>query len=149
MNSKLKALIIIVAVFLGMQLIVPSKTNPAVDKTKEITAPENVKTVLKKACYDCHSNETKWPWYTSVAPFSWIAATHVAEGRAWVNFSEWENYEEANKTKLKKLIFRAASHAMPPHTYKLMHKEAELTAEEKKLIRDWTGVNPEDISARE
>ncbi len=149
MSSKLKALLIIGGVFLAMQLIVPSKTNPPTDKTKELTAPENVTSILKKACYDCHSNETRWPWYTSVAPFSWIAATHVHEGRAWVNFSEWENYEEANKTKLKKLIFRAVSHAMPPHTYKLMHKESELTQDEKKLLRDWTGVNPADISARD
>ncbi len=149
MNSKVKAALIIGGAFLAMQLIIPSKTNPEVDKTKEIKAPQNVTATLKKACFDCHSNETKWPWYTSVAPFSWIAATHVQEGRAWVNFSEWESYDESNKTKLKKLIFRAVFQAMPPHTYKLMHKDSELTQEEKKAVRDWTGINPEDVSARE
>lgn len=149
MGSKLKALTIIGGLFLAMQLIVPSKNNPPVDSQKELTAPENIKSILKRSCYDCHSNETKWPWYANIAPISWVASAHVRDGRAWVNFSEWEGYDEANRTRLKKLIFRSVSHAMPPQAYTLIHEDAKLTAEEKKMIRDWTGIKPEEVSIRD
>lgn len=92
-----RTLVIFLAVFILMQFIQTEKTNEKTPKELEIKAPENIKTLLKNACYDCHSNETKWPWYSKVAPFSWVINSHVKDGRKALNLSIWENYNEDEK----------------------------------------------------
>nr|WP_233750417.1 heme-binding domain-containing protein [Halarcobacter anaerophilus] len=82
-----------------MQFIQIDKTNEKTDKNLEIKAPENIMTMLKTSCYDCHSNEVKWPWYSNIAPFSWMINRHVKDGRKALNFSTWENYTKEEKTK--------------------------------------------------
>lgn len=133
-------LMIIFVLFLVVQIVQTPKENPVTDPAKEIQAPKEVHMILKRACYDCHSNQVNFPWYANVAPVSWMISRHVDVGRKWVNFSEWEDYSDEEKdTKLKE-IFRAAYAAMPISSYVAMHEHAELTMEERKLIRDWTGV---------
>jgi len=135
-----RTLLIFLLVFLAMQLIQTEQKNVAVNKELEITAPTEVMSILKKACYDCHSNEVKWPWYSKIAPFSWVISEHVDDGRKWLNFSEWENYTQEEKKKKLKGTYRTVYAVMPLQSYIWLHEEADLTKEERSLIRDWTGV---------
>lgn len=133
-------IMIVFVIFLMMQIIQTPKENPITEPSKEIQAPHEVKTILQKACYDCHSNKVSFPWYANIAPVSWMVSRHVDVGRKWLNFSTWEDYTEEEKQKKLKEIFRTAYAAMPLSSYMAMHEEANLTKEERTLIRDWTGV---------
>ncbi len=135
-----RALLIMFIVFIAMQLIQTEKTNITSNKNLEIKAPEHIKNVFKTSCYDCHSNEVKWPWYSDIAPFSWVIDRNVKNARASLNFSLWETYTKEDKKKKLKKIFRTAYAPMPPASYILFHDEADLTKEQRTMIRDWTGV---------
>lgn len=133
-------LIIILAIFVVMQFMQTEKINKKTPNNLEIKAPEHIMTMLKNACYDCHSNEVRWPWYSNIAPFSWIIDDHVNNGRSALNFSEWGNYTEEEKKKELKEIFRTAYASMPLASYIKFHEEADLTREQRTMIRQWTGV---------
>ena len=135
-----RALLIIFAIVLLMQAIQTEKTNPQSSKELEIKAEPVVMDIFKKACYDCHSNQVRWPWYSHVAPFSWTIVKHVDEGRASLNFSTWEEYNDEQKKKKLKEIYRTAYASMPLGSYMYFHEEAELTRDERMIIRAWTGV---------
>lgn len=134
------ALLIFLIIFIVMQFIQPNKENIVVDKNLEIKAPTEVMTLLKTSCFDCHSNETTWPWYSQIAPFSWVVANHVNTGRKALNFSTWENYSLQLKEEKLKAIYRTAYASMPLPSYIYAHEEANLTKEQRSMIRDWTGV---------
>lgn len=133
---------IIVAVFIGLQLIPSDIEVKPTDPNLEIQAPEPIMAVFKRSCYDCHSNGVNIPWYGKVAPFSLMIKRHVDLGRAWLNFSEWENYTEKQKDDKLKGIFRTVYMAMPLASYVAMHEETKLTKQEIQMIRDWTGKAP-------
>lgn len=128
-----KVILVLVVIFIGIQFIPVERTNPPVKN--EVTAPPEVKAILKKACYDCHSNETNWVWYTKIAPVSFLTASDVSEGRHHINFSEWDVNKEA-KAK-DKIWDEVSEEQMPPWQYKLMHSAAKLTQEEKNILRNW------------
>lgn len=119
------------------QLLQVEYSNPKSDKNLEIQTPKEIKTILKRACYDCHSNETVWPWYSKIAPLSWSIVDHVEDGRAWVNYSIWYSYTKEEQSKKLKETFRAIYAAMPPSSYIRFHDAANLTKEERKFVRDW------------
>ncbi|WP_421716042.1 heme-binding domain-containing protein [Arcobacter arenosus] len=135
-----RALLIIFSILITMQFFQVDKENKEIDTTLEIKAPDNIMTMLKNACYDCHSNQTKWPWYSNIAPFSWAINTHVKDGRKALNFSTWEEYSLEEKNKKMKEVFRTAYASMPLSSYIRFHEEADLTREQRTQIRDWTGV---------
>ena len=135
-----RALLIFLIIFILMQFIRVDQTNVAVEKDLEIKAPIEIMTIFKQSCYDCHSNEVKWPWYSEIAPFSWTITNHVDNGRDWLNFSIWETYTDEEKEKRLKGIYRTAYAIMPLPTYIWLHKEADLSRKQRNLIRDWTGV---------
>ena len=137
-----KLLLILVLLFISFQFIQVDKLNPKYDKKDEIKAPKEVMAVFKRACWDCHSNDTVWPWYSKVAPMSWSIARHVKHGRAYVNFSIWETYTPEQKDKKLEEIYRTMYAAMPPENYVQFHDEASVTQEDRKLIREWTGKAP-------
>lgn len=113
---------------IAIQFIPVDRTNPPVANEPVWNAPET-RTLMEKACFDCHSNETKWPWYAQVAPISWYIARHVHQGRHKINYSEW-NPNQKNES--VKVILKGK---MPPKSYLLMHPEARLTeAETEQLI---------------
>lgn len=149
MKLQYKLLISATIVLGGIQLITPNMLNPKTDGNTEIAMESHTKQILERSCFDCHSNKTNWPWYSKVAPVSWIIAEHVEDGRKWVNFSEWESYDEAKKQKLKKLIYREVAAAMPPGIYKLAHSNAKLQPDEIKAIREWTNVKANEVSTRD
>ncbi|MCG3687608.1 heme-binding domain-containing protein [Aliarcobacter butzleri] len=133
-------LLILLGLFLVIQLIPTSKENEVVDKSLEITAEEGIMDILRTACYDCHSNETVYPWYSYIAPFSWTISKHVKEGKKALNFSIWETYTEKEKEEHLKDIYRTIYAAMPLQPYLLIHTKANISSEDRKVIRDWTGV---------
>ena len=124
-----------------MQFIQTNKENIAQEKNLEMKVDNiEVYNILKTACYDCHSNETVWPWYSKIAPFSWVVSNHVTEGKKALNFSTWENYNEEEKDEKIKDIYRTAYASMPLPSYIFAHENADLTKEQRSLIRNWTGV---------
>jgi len=138
MKGFLTYLGVLIAIFAVFQFI-PSyeKSNPKVDKSKEIKASKEVMAILKRSCYDCHSNETTWPWYADVAPMKWVVRRDVSQGRKALNFSEWEDYKDEKKQELKKQIYRSINFAMPLPQYLWLHPEAKLSVEDKKIIRNF------------
>jgi hypothetical protein len=118
-----------------IQIEVPAP--PAATKEDEIKAPDEIMAILKKSCYDCHSNHTKYPWYSKVAPISWQVNSNIKNGRNWLNFSIWNRYSEEKKKKLYKGIVEAVKFKMPPAEYLLIHKEARLKPEERKMLQEW------------
>ena len=135
-----RALLILFIIFVVMQFIRPNRENFAVQKELEIKANEEVMGMLKTSCFDCHSNETVWPWYSQIAPFSWVISTHVTEGKKALNFSTWENYTQEQKEEKTKALYRTVYASVPLPSYLYIHENANLTKEQRKLIRDWTGV---------
>lgn len=139
--KKSKAIIIsipvIIAAFIGIQFIPVEKTNPQV--TGDIDAPAEVHSIFKRACYDCHSYETKWPWYSKIAPASILIASDVNEGREYLNFSIWKDLSEEGHQNLKQKIWEKVSKGeMPLPQYKLAHSEAKLTDADKEIIKKWS-----------
>lgn len=129
--------------FLLIQLIpINYDEQPKVDKALEIKAPPEIMAIFKRSCYDCHSNQTLLPWYSHIAPFSWTISRHVDLGRKWLNFSTWENYTQIQKDEKMAGIYRSVYVAMPLRSYVSAHPEADLTQEERKMIREWTGKAP-------
>ena len=136
-----RTLLILFIIFILMQFIQTNKENIAQEKNLEMKVDNiEVYNILKTACYDCHSNETVWPWYSKIAPFSWVVSNHVTEGKKALNFSTWENYNQEEKDEKIKDIYRTAYASMPLPSYIFAHENADLTKEQRSLIRNWTGV---------
>jgi len=104
----------------------------------DLQANPEVKAVLWRSCYNCHSNETSWPWYARVAPASWIVTHDVAEARSRFNFSDWGTYTAARQEhRAADCVEQAERRGMPPALYLVMHPDARLTAEETRTLRTW------------
>jgi hypothetical protein len=130
-----KFIAFLVVVIIGIQFIPIERTNPPVQS--DIDAPSDVKAILKKACYDCHSNETNWVWYTKVAPMSFLAVKDVNDGRKHLNFSEWGLYTNKTEKMMDEIWEEVREEKMPPWQYRIVHSEAKLTQEEKNILRNW------------
>lgn len=129
-------IIVLIVVFIGIQFVPVSKTNPPV--TGEIEAPENVRQVLRNSCYDCHSNEVKWPWYSNIAPASWLVAHDVNEAREHMNFSEWQSYSADDKADDIEDIWEEIDEGeMPLWYYLILHNDARLSESDKVTIHNW------------
>ena len=120
------------------QFVRVDRSNPPIGG--DLSAPPVVKDALERSCYDCHSNQTHWPWYSAVAPFSWWIHYEVDEGRRRFNFSSWTDYTSDPGTedqKLDEVARLIASRAMPPWYYLAMHPRARLTSGERVAITRW------------
>jgi len=133
MKGKIvKAIVILIVGFVLIQLVPYGRnhTNPPVQAEPQWDSPET-RALAKRACFDCHSNETVWPWYSNIAPISWLTQRDVDEGRQKLNFSEWNRPQKADE-----VIEVIQKGEMPPKIYLLTHPQARLTqAEKEKLIR--------------
>ena len=129
------ALVLIVAL-IAIQFVPVEASNPPV--TGDVPTSPAVKAVLRTACYDCHSNETQWPWYSHIAPLSWLLARDVREARGELNFSTWNQYGTQEQVKkLKESWEEVAEGEMPPWFYLRAHRDARLSAEDRALLRQW------------
>lgn len=127
------ALLIILVV---IQLIPVTRTNPPV--AADIPTSPAVKDILRRACYDCHSNETLYPWYSRIAPVSWMLAQHVSEGRDELNFSAWKQYNTKDQSeKIHESWETVAEGEMPPRYYTVIHRDAFLSPEDHAVLQTW------------
>src|SRR5260370_19096338 len=132
------------AVFLLAQFVQPKRTNPPVVPSRSLEAhvqvPQNVLPILKRACGDCHSSETTWPWYSHVAPLSWLVADDVNVGRSHINFQDWEAQENQKEAveHLALICKLVREKGMPPLTYRMLHKESRLSDKEIDAIGSWS-----------
>ena len=121
---------VIVVGFLGIQLIpVSGRTNPPVLTQIQWDSPQT-EALMRRACYDCHSNESVWPWYAYVAPVSWLVGHDVEEGRRHLNLSE----QPVNRIRANELIEIIQEGEMPPNIYLIMHPNARLSDQEKSQL---------------
>jgi cytochrome c551/c552 len=129
------ALVLLVA-FVAAQFVPVARTNPPVET--EVPAPPEVHAVLRRACYDCHSNETVWPWYSHVAPVSWLVADDVNHGRSHFNFSTWNRLTPNDQAKtLREAWGQIEEGNMPLWYYLPMHSAARLSDADKALLHAW------------
>jgi hypothetical protein len=141
-TSFLKRLALVVlgtfaAFVIGIQFMPVDRSNPPV--TQVVDAPPEAMTILKRACFDCHSNETVWPWYSKVAPVSWIVAGHVEMGREHVNFSMWDEYDEEDIADIMEELWEEVEKGhMPLPNYVNMHPEAVLSEADLAILKAWS-----------
>lgn len=134
-----RTLIAAAAVFALIQVVRPARTNPRTDPLRTVYAylaeAHPAVPVLARACDNCHSNETAWPWYSRVAPVSWMVAHHVADAREAVNFSNWAQYRPAQQRKmLADACDEVREGDMPPLSYRVMHRDAALSDADVRAI---------------
>jgi hypothetical protein len=143
--------IALAVVFAALQVIRPARTNPPVDESRTIGAhtrvtPEVVK-ILDRSCNDCHSNQTRWPWYSNIAPVSWFVVDHVNAGRREMNLSEWAKYSTQDQQHfLKKMCREVTGEQMPLDSYLRLHGEAKLSGEDVRALCDWASNESGRIS---
>lgn len=129
-----------IAVAALIQLVPVRRDNPPV--RLEVDAPRPVKAILERSCYDCHSHQTRWPWYSHVAPVSWLVARDVHEGRKELNFSDWPAYDFEKQDDLFKHIAKQVERKkMPLPIYLPMHPGARLSEEDRRILVDWARIN--------
>lgn len=135
-------LVIVVAVVLAIQVIPVERNVSTVppgqsfEKTEKV--PANVAAILKVSCYDCHSNNTRYPWYSELQPGAWFMARHIKKGKEELNFDEFNNYSKRRKkAKIKSIISQIEKDEMPLKSYRMMHGNARLSADEKKELLDF------------
>jgi hypothetical protein len=136
--------ILLVIVIVGSQFVRPARTNPATDPTRNLfnirPVPAHVKSALDRACRDCHSNDTRWPWYSNVAPVSWFVIDHVNHGRSHFNYSDWSRYDAEEARRLLGAACRLSrKQEMPLSSYSWMHRHAHLSLAEIEALCAWTG----------
>lgn len=126
-----QAAVILVVVFVAAQVVRPDRSNPTTDPSRTIQAhagtTSELPAVLDRSCGDCHSNNTVWPWYTQIAPVSWLMASGVAEGRKAVNFSEWASYPPDVQRTLLSVSCQDATSGKMPGPYTFLRPETKLS----------------------
>ena len=146
MRHWIKVLYVLVAFFIFIQLFPLALTNPPVDPARTIHASmptgTSISSTLARGCNDCHSNLTVWPWYSKVAPVSWLVVSDVRRGRKALNFSDWKSMsQEKQRQILPKICKEVADREMPPEQYAVIHRGAEPSHDEIEAICSWAQSN--------
>ncbi|MDY3316866.1 heme-binding domain-containing protein [Riemerella anatipestifer] len=134
-----KVALALFAIGIILQFFQIDKTNPAVNQGMDFTQikkmPESTAKLLRNACYDCHSNETKYPWYTNIQPVAWLVKEHIDDGRKHLNFSTFATYSPEKQTrKIEESIEEIEKGGMPLESYLLVHSEAKLSDGQKQEL---------------
>ena len=137
-----KILIGLLIILFTLQLYQPERNNTKGNHTEvflaETNPPEDVRLILKSTCYDCHSNQTTYPWYAYIAPVSYWMNDHIRHGKGELNFSDWQNYSKKKKDhKLEEVMEEVQADKMPIENYTWMHANAQLNKEQKESIAAW------------
>ena len=146
-----KILLGTVIVFIAIQFIQPARNKSGqvlpTDFAKIYVVPNNIQSILQNACYDCHSNNTNYPWYSNIQPMAWVMAGHIKNGKEKLNFSGFGgNTTRKQISKLKEMLNQVKDNEMPLWSYKLMHKNARLTQSETTLLMDWMQKKADSLS---
>ncbi len=141
------------AVFIVIQFIRPARntgsSSLSPDISKMVSIPDSVQAILKNACYDCHSNNTNYPWYSNIEPVGWLLAKHIRQGKAALNFSEFGSYSSRRQiNKLTEIANSVRDGIMPISSYKFMHGDARLSDAERSLIINWVQLSKDSLESR-
>lgn len=146
--KPLSVLSFLAACAIAIQFLPVETSNPPV--TGGINAPDEVRAILERSCFDCHSNETRWPWYGRIAPVSWLMAHDVSEGREHLNFSEWNRLDPPEQAEAIHEVWEEVEEGeMPLWFYLPMHPEARLDDRDRMLLRSWATSRGKDEERRE
>jgi len=137
-----KVAVALLVIFIAMQFYRPEKNQAQGNHTAQFLTETNpssdIKIILQQTCYDCHSNNTEYPWYNNIAPVSYWLADHVKDGKKHLNFSDWESYSVKKKDhKLEEVIEMIEDGEMPLKEYTWTHAEAKLTDEQRNGVIAW------------
>lgn len=151
MRITKKILLALLIVFICIQFIRPVRNESeqvlSTDITKMFNVPANVFNVLKISCYDCHSNNTNYPFYVNIEPIGWMLNNHIKNGKDKLNFSDFGAYSRRRQiSKLRSIISQIQDDKMPLSSYTVIHKNAILTTEDKALITDWSNKTKDSLS---
>lgn len=140
-------------VFVLIQFIRPARNKRSqllpTDISKLVPIPDSVRSLLQTACYDCHSNNTSYPWYMNVQPMGWLMAKHIREGREELNFSEFGGYSHRRQvSKLKAISSSVKDGTMPLSSYTLLHQDAMLSEPAKRQIIKWATAMADSIQTQ-
>lgn len=143
----------LLVVFIAIQFIQPARNKSdgilATDISKIVSIPDTLQIILKNACYDCHSNNTRYPWYVHIQPMGWLMAKHIKQGKAVLNFSEFGNYSPRKQlSKLTGVANSIKDDNMPLASYQWIHKNARLDTIEKALLINWVQQSKDSLSAK-
>ena len=132
-----------VIAFIAMQFVRPSRVNPPVDESKTIFAtgkvPQDVRAIINRSCIDCHTHTTVWPWYSNIAPMSWLVVEDVEEGREELNFSTWaDSTPKRQEHKLEEICEVVEEREMPLKNYLLLHPSAKLSDADRRRLCEWS-----------
>lgn len=142
MNLFKKVFPFLLIAFVGIQFM-PSTRNQSnevleTDFSKTFSVPNNIQNLLRNSCYDCHSNNTNYPWYNKIQPVSWFLEHHIKEGKKELNFSEFGEYSKRRqKSKIKSIKSQIEKNGMPLWSYTFIHRDAKLSENDKELIYNW------------
>jgi len=139
-------------ILVAIQIFQPARTNPQIDAKREIYATLAVDAdsaaVFQRSCNDCHSHRTVWPWYSHVAPVSWLVVSDVNRGRRAMNFSEWTTYRPEEQQKgLSEICKEVSEGEMPGLSYTLLHRSAKLSPADVAAVCRWTKTPAHSVSA--
>jgi hypothetical protein len=146
-------LLLLVVIFIIIQFIRPSRNSSEVKPTNEITAafvvPKDVQDILRTSCYDCHSNNTRYPWYVNIQPIGWFMDGHIKEAKRKMNFSEFATYPLRRQyNKFNDIIENVSDGEMPLSSYLLIHMDAKLSDTQKKKLIDWANAMRDSMQAK-
>lgn len=146
-----KILLGLLVVLILIQFFRPARNTDngimSADISRVVNIPFNIQQRLKTSCYDCHSNHTNYPWYSNIQPVGWWLTHHIKEGKAELNFNEFSFYSKRRQlSKLKAIGESINDGSMPLSSYTLIHRNANLSAEDKKMIVDWTETTKDSLT---
>ncbi len=137
-KSKIILLTVLV-ILVAIQFVPVERSNPPA--TQKLEMPTDVAKIMKRSCFDCHSNETVWPWYSYVAPISWLVVEDVEEGRHKMNFSEWDRLKPKKQHKrLDECIEEIEEGEMPLQPYLILHSHAKVNETDLALLKNWVST---------
>lgn len=154
MSRTKRILLVILVVFIALQFIRPAKNNSGAvqqaDMQTHFNVPDSVAGILKTSCYDCHSNNTRYPWYANIQPVGWLLNNHIQEGKKELNFNDFAAYSKRRQaSKLRSIQNSVKDGSMPLSSYTLIHSDAKLSETNKALIIEWTSKTIDSLSNKE
>jgi hypothetical protein len=134
--------IILVIAFIAIQFYRPDRTNPQIVQAEtlesSVQVPGDISLIMERSCNDCHTSQTRYPWYSNISPFSWFLANHIADGRRQLNFSIWNTYTDKKKShRLDDICEQLEAKEMPLPSYLWIHRDAVLSDSDSKALCDW------------
>ena len=153
MSLKKKILFALLIGFVAIQFIQPPRNKSdkvlPTDITNTVAVPNQLLSILQNSCYDCHSNNTRYPWYSFIQPGAWLMASHIRRGKAMLNFSQFGDLSNRRQqSKLQGIVNQIKDNEMPLSSYTMLHRNAILTAEQKTILIKWATSAKDSLSVK-